>query len=101
MRRIMIRHLLRLLTDIKPGRTMRAAQPHASDLVTVDVAQRLAVEDVLEVGRWVAGIDDRSGGHLTRAGLVQQGKEGSGRSEWDMHGTVELEEDVGGVVDPV
>lgn len=72
-RRIVVRHLFRLLTNIKPCRTMRTSQPNPPNLVAVDITQRLPVQDMLEVGCRIARVDDRPSGGLTRARFVQKG----------------------------
>jgi hypothetical protein len=100
-RRIVIRHLFRLLTNIKTCRTVRTPQPNAPDLVAVDITERLPVQDMLEIGRRIARVDDRPSGGLARARFVQKGQERTGRLEGDVDGAVKLEKHVAGVVDPV
>lgn len=68
-RHIVVRDLLRVGAHVEAGRAVRAPQPHAADLVTVDVAQRLTVQDVLEIsGRVVRR--RRSCGNLAHLVLV-------------------------------
>lgn len=48
-RDVVVRDLLRVGAHVESGRAVRAPQPDAADLVAVDVAQRLTVQDVLQV----------------------------------------------------
>jgi len=101
MRRIVVRNLLGLLADVKARRTMATPQPGPADLVRVDIAQRLAVQHVLEVRGRVAGVDHCASGDFARARAVQDREEGARGYERDVHWPVKLEEDVPGVVDAV
>lgn len=70
MRRVVARHLLGLGTDIEAGCAVGAAQPDAADLVGVDVAERLLVQDVFEVCGGIARVEDGVGGDFADVGAV-------------------------------
>jgi len=90
--------LLGFLAYIKAGCAVGAPEPDAADLVRVDVAQRLAVEDVSEVGRRVLRVENGACWDLAHSRSVQWRQQGLGRGESEVNGTVELEEDVARIV---
>ena len=51
---IVSRRCLALGTTIEPARAVYTAQPSASDLITMHIAQRLAVQDVRKIGGRIA-----------------------------------------------
>lgn len=68
-RHVVVRDLLCVGAHVEPGCAVRTPQPHAADLVAVDVAQRLPVQDVLQVRRRIVR-RRRGRGHLAHLVLV-------------------------------
>ena len=96
--RIVIRDLLRLLTDVKPRRAMRAPQPDPSDLIGVDITQSIPVKDKFKVCSRISRVDISSSRDVAHASLVQQWEYRARGSHGEVYRPVELEEDVTGIM---
>lgn len=94
-------HLLCLFTDVEAVGTMSTSKPHSSDLIRMDIAQSLPMEQMREVGFRIARIDKCVVGDFPNLPSVQQGQERGGRAEWEMNRSVEFEERVFRVVKPI